>query len=42
VAKVLEEGKMASEISLSEEEKFKINSLNLLTLKQMLYVLNMS
>jgi ribosome-binding ATPase len=42
IIKVLEEGKMASEIKLSEEEKFKIKSLNLLTLKPMLYVLNTS
>jgi ribosome-binding ATPase YchF (GTP1/OBG family) len=33
---------MASEIDLTEEEKFKIKSLNLLTLKPMLYVLNVS
>ncbi|HLP86579.1 MAG TPA: redox-regulated ATPase YchF [Candidatus Paceibacterota bacterium] len=40
--KVFEEGKMATEANLSEEEKFKIKSLNLLTLKPMLYVLNTS
>jgi ribosome-binding ATPase YchF (GTP1/OBG family) len=40
--KVLEAGKMATEANLSEEEKFKIKSLNLLTLKPMLYVLNVS
>ena len=40
--KVLEEGKMATEAVLNEEEKFKIKSLNLLTLKPMLYVLNVS
>ncbi|MCE9548809.1 redox-regulated ATPase YchF [Candidatus Nomurabacteria bacterium] len=42
VEKVLEEGKMATSADLSEEEKFKIKSLNLLTLKPMLYVLNTS
>lgn len=42
VEKVLEESKMATEADLSEEEKFKIKSLNLLTLKPMLYVLNVS
>lgn len=42
VMKVLEEGKMATEANLSEEEKFKIKSLNLLSLKPMLYVLNVS
>jgi hypothetical protein len=42
VEKVLEEGKMATEANLHEEEKFKIKSLNLLTLKPMLYVLNVS
>jgi ribosome-binding ATPase YchF (GTP1/OBG family) len=42
VNKVLEEGKMASDAHLSEEEKFKIKSLNLLTLKPVLYVLNTS
>jgi len=40
--KVFEEGKMATEAGLNEEEKFKIKSLNLLTLKPMLYVLNVS
>ena len=40
--KVFEEGKMATEAGLNEEEKFKIKSLNLLTLKPMLYVLNTS
>ncbi|MBP6883877.1 MAG: redox-regulated ATPase YchF [Candidatus Pacebacteria bacterium] len=40
--KVLEEGKVATSINLSEDEKFKIKSLNLLTLKPMLYVLNTS
>lgn len=40
--KVFEEGKMATEAKLSEEEKQKIKSLNLLTLKPMLYVLNVS
>ncbi|MFH1608391.1 MAG: redox-regulated ATPase YchF [Patescibacteria group bacterium] len=42
IEKVLEAGKLASEVNLSEEEKFKIKSLNLLTLKPMLYVLNIS
>ena len=40
--KVFEEGKMATEANLNSEEKFKIKSLNLLTLKPMLYVLNTS
>jgi hypothetical protein len=42
VEKVLSEGHFATEASLNEEEKFKIKSLNLLTLKPMLYVLNTS
>lgn len=42
IEKVLEEGKMAIVAELTEEEKFKIKSLNLLTLKPMLYVLNTS
>ncbi|MFA6256769.1 MAG: redox-regulated ATPase YchF [Candidatus Paceibacterota bacterium] len=42
VEKVLEEGKMATEAGLSSDEKLKIKSLNLLTLKPMLYVLNTS
>ena len=42
IEKVLEEGKIAMEANLTEEEKFKIKSLNLLTLKPMLYVLNVS
>ena len=42
VEKLLEEGKMASDANLSDDEKFKIKSLNLLTLKPMLYVLNVS
>lgn len=42
VEKVLEDGKMATEANLSDEEKFQIKSLNLLTLKPMLYVLNVS
>jgi len=42
IEKVLEEGKIATEANLSEDEKFKIKSLNLLTLKPMLYVLNVS
>ena len=40
--KVFEEGKMATEAGLNEDEKFRIKSLNLLTLKPMLYVLNTS
>lgn len=40
--KVFEEGKMATVAELNDEEKFKIKSLNLLTLKPMLYVLNTS
>jgi len=42
IEKVLEEGRMASDVDLSDEEKFKIKSMNLLTLKPMLYVLNVS
>ncbi len=42
IAKVLEAGHLAKDAELSEEEKFKIKSLNLLTLKPMLYVLNTS
>lgn len=42
VYKVLEEGHLATDANLSEEEKFKIKSLNLLTLKPMLYALNTS
>lgn len=42
IAKVLEEGHFASLADLSAEEKLKIKSLNLLTLKPMLYVLNTS
>jgi len=42
VEKVLEDGKMATDANLHEDEKFKIKSLNLLTLKPMLYVLNVS
>jgi hypothetical protein len=42
IEKVLEAGKIATEANLNEEEKFKIKSLNLLTLKPMLYVLNVS
>jgi ribosome-binding ATPase YchF (GTP1/OBG family) len=42
VYKVLEEGRLATDANLSEEEKFKIKSLNLLTLKPMLYALNTS
>ena len=42
IEKVLEEGKIATEANLVEEKKFKIKSLNLLTIKPMLYVLNVS
>lgn len=42
VEKVLEESKMATEANLTDDEKFKIKSLSLLTLKPMLYVLNTS
>ncbi len=42
IEKILEEGRMATDINLSDDEKFKIKSLNLLTLKPMLYVLNVS
>ena len=42
IIKVLEEGKVATEANVSEDEKFKIKSLNLLTFKPMLYVLNVS
>lgn len=42
VEKALEENKLASEAGLTEEEKFLIKSLSLLTLKPMLYVLNTS
>lgn len=42
VEKVLEEGHPATDANLSDDEKFKIKSLNLLTLKPMLYVLNTS
>ncbi|MDQ3244725.1 MAG: redox-regulated ATPase YchF, partial [bacterium] len=42
IIKILEEGKMASTAGLTDEEKFKIKSLSLLTLKPMLYVLNTS
>lgn len=42
IEKVLQEGKMATESDLDEEEKFQIKSLNLLTLKPMLYALNVS
>lgn len=40
--KVFENGEMATMANLNEEEKFQIKSLNLLTLKPMLYVLNTS
>ncbi len=39
---VFERGEMATDADLNEDEKFKIKSLNLLTLKPMLYVLNTS
>ncbi len=42
VEKVLEKSKMATEANLTDEEKFKIKSLNLLTLKPVLYALNVS
>ena len=42
MASILEAGKMATEAQLPKEEKLKIKSLNLLTLKPMLYVLNTS
>jgi len=42
IEKVLEGGHMATTADLSDEEKFIIKSLNLLTLKPMLYVLNTS
>jgi len=42
VEKVLGEGQMAVEANLHEEEKLKIKSLNLFTLKPMLYVFNIS
>lgn len=42
IEKILEENKMASDAGLTEDEQFKIKSLNLLTLKPMLYVLNTS
>lgn len=42
VEKTLEDSKMATEANLNVDEKFRIKSLNLLTLKPMLYVLNTS
>jgi ribosome-binding ATPase YchF (GTP1/OBG family) len=39
---VLEAGQLASTVAVTDEEKFMIKSLNLLTLKPMLYVLNTS
>jgi len=42
IEKFLEEGKMANEVDLDSEEKAKIKSLNLLTMKPMLYVINTS
>ena len=38
--KIFEEGKMASQANLSQEEKFKIKQLNLLSLKPILYAFN--
>jgi len=42
IEKVFEKGEMATSANLNNEEKLKIKSLNLLTLKPMLYVLNIS
>ena len=42
VEKVLEVGRLASDAGLTDDEKFLIKSLSLLTLKPMLYVLNTS
>lgn len=42
IEKILEEGRMAKEVQLDANEKFRIKSLNLLTLKPMLYVFNTS
>lgn len=42
VMPVLEAGHIATDANLTDDEKFKIKSLNLLTLKPMLYVLNTS
>lgn len=42
VEQILEKGRMATEANLSDDEKLKIKSMNLLTLKPMLYVLNTS
>lgn len=42
VEKVLEAGRLASDAGLTDDEKFLIKSLSLLTLKPMLYVLNTS
>ena len=39
---VFERGEMATVANINDDEKFKIKSLNLLTLKPMLYVLNTS
>lgn len=39
---ILEAGKLATEANLTDDEKFKIKSLSLLTLKPMLYALNVS
>lgn len=40
--KVFEDGQMATDANLNNDEKLKIKSLNLLTLKPILYVLNVS
>jgi ribosome-binding ATPase YchF (GTP1/OBG family) len=42
IEEVLEAGQLASTLGISDEEKFMIKSLNLFTLKPMLYVLNTS
>lgn len=42
VRKVLEEGKLASSVSLSDDEKLLLKQLNLLSAKPILYVLNFS
>ncbi|MFA6397244.1 MAG: redox-regulated ATPase YchF [Candidatus Paceibacterota bacterium] len=42
IEKALEEGKLATEVDLTDEEKSKIKSLNLLSLKPMIYVMNVS
>lgn len=42
IEKVLEIGEMATEANLNDDERLRIKSLNLLTLKPILYVLNVS